>query len=133
MTNADRDFLHRETEVMSNDRIGCTIIYNESEIYYNCGVRLKGSQRGRNKPVRVGFNVRFPDDQPFLGAHSVVAVDRSGAGDQFSQKEMLVKHIVSRAGNIPGMNDDLIRVIAPRSAQTGSAMLLKSKFDDHCS
>ena len=130
MTNADRDFLHRETEVMSNDRIGCTIIYNESEIYYNCGVRLKGSQRGRNKPVRVGFNVRFPDDQPFLGAHSVVAVDRSGAGDQFSQKEMLVKHIVSRAGNIPGMNDDLIRVIAPRSAQTGSAMLLKSKFDD---
>ena len=130
MTNADRDFLHRETEVMSNDRIGCTIIYNESEIYYNCGVRLKGSQRGRNKAVRVGFNIGFPDDQPFLGAHEVVAVDRSGAGDQFSQKEMLVKHIVSRAGDIPGMNDDLIRVIAPRSAQTGSAMLLKSKFDD---
>ena len=130
MTDEDTDFLHNVTEVMSNDRIGCTIIYNEKEIYYNCGVRLKGSQRGRAKNVRVGFSVGFPDDQPFLGAHETVAVDRSGAGDQFSQKEILVKHIINRAGRIPGMEDDLIRIIAPRSNHTGSAMLLKSRFDN---
>ena len=130
MTDEDTDFLHTVTEVMSNDRLGCTIIYNEKDIYYDCGVRLKGSQRGRAKNVRVGFTVGFPDDQPFLGAHETVAVDRSGAGDQFSQKEILVKHIINRAGGIPGMEDDLIRIIAPRSTHTGSAMLLKSRFDN---
>ncbi|MCH2062731.1 MAG: lamin tail domain-containing protein [Roseibacillus sp.] len=129
MTTDDTAFMHNVTEVMSNDRLGCTIIYNEKDIYYDCGVRLKGSQRGRAKDVRVGFTVGFPDNQPFLGAHETVAVDRSGAGDQFSQKEMLVKHIINRAGGIPCMQDDLIRVIAPRSNHTGSAILLKSRFD----
>lgn len=130
MTAEDTNFMHTVTEVMSNDRLGCTIIYNEQDIYYDCGVRLKGSQRGRAKDVRVGFTVGFPDNQPFLGAHESVAVDRSGAGDQFSQKEIMVKHMINRAGGVPGMEDDLIRIIAPRSNHTGSAMLLKSRFDD---
>ncbi|MGI9241770.1 MAG: lamin tail domain-containing protein, partial [Verrucomicrobiales bacterium] len=130
MTDADRDALHTVTNVMSNDRLGCTVIWNESEIYYNCGVRLKGSQRGRAKDVRVGFNLRFPADRLFLGAHKTVAVDRSGAGDQFSQKEIMVKHAINHAGGgIPGMEDDLIRVIAPKSQHTSSAMLLKSRYD----
>ncbi|MFT5497372.1 MAG: hypothetical protein ACI9TH_002778, partial [Kiritimatiellia bacterium] len=131
MTNEDRDFMHTVTEVMSNDRLGCTVIWNEREIYYDCGVRLKGSQRGRHKDVRVGFSLKFPADQPFLGAHGTIAVDRSGAGDQFSQKEIMVKHAINHAGGgIPGMEDDLIRVIAPKSQHTSSAMLLKSRYDD---
>ncbi|MDA7559416.1 lamin tail domain-containing protein [bacterium] len=129
MTDADTGKLHRRTNVMSNDRLGCTIIVDEREVYYNCGVRLKGSEHGRAKNVRAGFLLRFPADQPFLGAHRTVAVDRSGAGDQFSQKEIMVKHAINHAGNIPGMYDDLIRVIAPRSQHTGSAMLLKSRYD----
>jgi hypothetical protein len=28
---------------MSNDRLGATVIYNESEVFYDVGVRLKGS------------------------------------------------------------------------------------------
>lgn len=130
MTTADANFMHTPAQVMSNDRLGCTVIYNETDVYYDCGIRLKGSQRGRPKDVRVGFTVGFPSDQPFLGAHGTIAVDRSGSGDQFSQKEILIKHAISRAGGIPGMYDDLIRVIAPRSAHTGSAILLKSRFDD---
>lgn len=130
MTTADADLLHLETAYMSNDRIGCTVIYNEKEITYDAGVRLKGSEHGRNKDVRVGWNVRFPSDQPFLGAHRTIAIDRSGAGNQFSQKEILVKHAINHAGGIPGMFDDLIRVIAPRSQHTSSAMLLKSRFDN---
>lgn len=130
MTDDDRDFMHTITNVMSNDRLGCTVIWNESEIYYNCGVRLKGSQRGRPQDVRVGFNVRFPSDDLFLGAHETVAIDRSGSGNQFSQKEILVKHTINHAGGgIPGMEDDLIRVIAPKSQHTSSAMLLKSRYD----
>ncbi len=131
MLTADSDFMHTNTQVMSNDRLPCTIIYNESEIYYDCGVRLKGSERGRNQTVRVGFSIGFPDDHPFLGAHATVAIDRSGSGNQFSQKEILVKHGINHAGGgIPGMEDDLIRVIAPRTAHTGSAMFLKSRYDN---
>ena len=130
MTNDDRDFMHTITNVMSNDRLGCTVIWNEDEIYYDCGVRLKGSQRGRPVDVRVGFNLRFPADQLFLGAHKTVAIDRSGSGSQFSQKEILVKHAINHAGGgIPGMEDDLIRVISPKTQHTGSAMLLKSRYD----
>ena len=130
MTDTDRDFLHTVTNVMSNDRLGCTVIWNEEEVFYNCGVRLKGSQRGRAKDVRVGFNVRFPADNLFLGAHKTIAIDRSGSGDQFSQKEILVKHTINHAGGgTPGMEDDLIRVIAPKSQHTSSAMLLKSRYD----
>ncbi|MEM7386814.1 MAG: lamin tail domain-containing protein, partial [Verrucomicrobiota bacterium] len=97
---------------------------------YDVGVRLKGSQRGRAKDVRVGFTLGFPADQPFRGVHGTVAVDRSGAGDQYSQKEMMVKHAVQAAGGIPGMYDDLINVIAPISRHTGAAMLLMSRYDD---
>lgn len=129
MTDADRELLHEITNVMSNDRLGCTVIWQEQEVYYGCKLRLKGSQRGRTQDSRIGFNIRFPADQLFLGAHETVAVDRSG-GNQFSQQEILVKHVINHAGGgIPGMNDDLIRVIAPRTQQTGSAMLLKSRYD----
>lgn len=129
MTDEDRDVLHNFTNAMSNDRLGCTVIWNESEIYYGCRVRLKGSQRGRPQDVRIGFNVRFPADNLFLGAHETIAIDRSG-GTQFSQQEILVKHTINHAGGgIPGMNDDLIRIIAPKSQHTGSAMLLKSRYD----
>ncbi|MCA9264516.1 MAG: lamin tail domain-containing protein, partial [Planctomycetales bacterium] len=47
MTTTDSDRLHLNTNVMSNARIGATVIYDESEIYYDVGVRLKGSERGR--------------------------------------------------------------------------------------
>lgn len=130
MTTANSNFMHTDVNVMSNDRLPCTVIWNEERIFYDCGVRLKGSMRGRSVDVRVGFNVGFLADNPFLGSHETVSIDRSGSGSEFSQKEILVKHTLSHAGRgIPAMEDDLIRVIAPRSIHTGSAMLLKSRYD----
>ena len=129
MPEADADWLHTTTNVMSNHRMKCTVIYKEQEAFYDVGVRLKGSQRGRDKTVRAGFSLAFPSDNRFRGLHGIIAVDRSGAGDQFSQKEILVKHAINRFGDIPGMYDDLIHVIAPRDAHTGSAMLLMARYD----
>jgi hypothetical protein len=125
MSDADRTFMHTAINVMSNDRLPCTIIENERDIYHNCGVRLKGSGRGRNQPVRVGFNLMFPPENLFRGTMEVVTIDRSGAGNEFSQKEMLVKHMISHAGGLPSMEDDLIRVIAPQAAQNGPAMMTR--------
>jgi hypothetical protein len=130
MTTPDSDWLHTETNVMSNAPIGATVIYNESEVFYNVGARLKGSERGRSQNVRVGFVVTFDQMQLFRGVHRSVAVDRSGAGNQFSQKEILVRHTLNHAGDIPGSNDDIIHVIAPRSAHTSSALLQMARLGD---
>jgi hypothetical protein len=125
MANADQTWMHTNVNVMSNDRLPCTIIENERDIYYNCAIRLKGSERGRNQSVRVGFNILFPPDNLFRGSMGTITIDRSGAGNEFSQKEILVKHIITHAGRLPSMEDDVIRVIAPQAAQTGPAMLTR--------
>ncbi|MEX2185886.1 MAG: lamin tail domain-containing protein, partial [Pirellulales bacterium] len=128
MTPNDANLLHAPTNAMSNDRIGATVIYDERTIYYDVGVRLKGSERGRRQDVRISFNVQFQPDQLFRGVHDNIAIDRSGAGDQFSQKEIIVEHIVTHAGDIPGEYSDLIHVITPRSTHTGSAMLMMARY-----
>jgi hypothetical protein len=128
MIPADITKLHTATNVMSNDRIPCTVIWNERDVYYDCGVHLHGSERGRNEPLRVSFNVRFPADRLLLGAHDSVVIDRSGAGDQFSQREILIKRAITRAGGIPGSEDDICRVIAPQGAHTGPAILGRQRI-----
>ena len=124
MTPSDTEFFHERTNVMSNDPVGVTVVYNEREVFYDVTTRLKGSQRGRNQPVRVGFVVRFDPMQKFRGVYETMGVDRSGAGNEFSQKEILVKHGIHHAGDIPSPYDDIIHVIAPREGQTGPAMLM---------
>ncbi len=129
MTAADTTLLHLASNVMSNDWIPCTVIYDEREIYYGTSVHLKGSEHGRAKQSRAGFLIRFPADHLFLGVHNETAIDRSGAGDQFSQKEILVKRSLNRAGGIFSTEDDLIRVIAPQSQHTGPAIFIHNKMD----
>src|SRR5262249_20468370 len=133
MTPADASFLHRSTNVMSNQWMRATLVYDEKEAFYDVGVRLKGSERGRPVGTRVGFHLKLQPDHLFRGVHETVAIDRSGGwkfGGPFGQDEILIKHIINHAGGIPGMYDDLIRVIAPQSAQTGSALLLMASFED---
>lgn len=130
MTDADTELLHRRTNVMSNQRIGGTVIYRENEIYYDVGVRLKGSQRGRDRVVRASFNVGFSPDQLFRDVHSTIAIDRSGSGDEYSQEEIIVRQIINHAGSGPQIYDDLIHVIAPQDRHTGSAMLNLARYND---
>ena len=130
MTTADADRLHEETNVMSNARIGATLIYDESQVYYDVGVRLKGSERGRNQDVRVGFNLRFDPLHLFRGVHRTIGVDRSGSGNEYSQEEILVKQTMNHAGGVTDLQDDLIYLIAPRERHTGSALLQMARYKD---
>jgi hypothetical protein len=133
MTAADTNLLHLETNVMSNERLGATIVVDEKDVFYDCGVRLKGSERGRPVNERVGFNIKFPPDRLFRGVHATVQIDRSGGwrfGRQFGQDEIVIKHIAAKAGGIPAMYDDIIRVIAPRSAHTSAALLIMAGYGD---
>jgi hypothetical protein len=129
MTQADTDLLHFGPNTTSNERLGATIIYDEREIFYDAGVRLKGSFVGRDVP-RVGFNVSFNPDQLFRGVHDKVAVDRSQTTTAIRPAEVILFHVGNQAGELPSRYDDIIHVIAPRSAQTSVAHLRMAGYDE---
>ncbi|MBN1418750.1 MAG: lamin tail domain-containing protein [Planctomycetes bacterium] len=130
VTPANANFLHLSTNVMSNESLPATIIYDEKEVFYDGGVRLKGSERGRLSDVRVGFHLYFPPDHLLRGVHDSVSIDRSGGGGRTGQDEILIKHIANHAGGVPGMYDDICRIISPRTAHTGFALLMMAQFND---
>ncbi|KKL66601.1 hypothetical protein LCGC14_2143350, partial [marine sediment metagenome] len=128
MLPSEANYLHTSSNVWSNERLGATIVDDQQEVFYNAGVRLKGSYVGRNV-VRVGFNIAFNPDQPFRGIHDKVSIDRS-TNVQIGQDEILIKHIASHAGGIPSMYDDLVHFISPKSGYTSTAQLQLAGFDD---
>ena len=138
MTGADATDFYKLENVMSNDFRPCTVIWDEREVYYRPGVRLKSSEHGRFDGNRVGYVIDFGDDELFLGANGTIAVDRSG-GTSAGQKEILIKTTSNAAGGIYAMEDDIIRIIAPVATGTGAAftgvtvtgaaLLSKARFD----
>jgi hypothetical protein len=129
LSPSDTALLHASTNVMSNERLPGTVIFNERRAWYDVGVRLKGSQRGRDNPQRVSYHLTFPPDDLFRGVHPVMLIDRSPGGSRPPQEEILIKHMILHAGGIPGVYADLCRVIAPRPTDTGSAILLP-RYED---
>ncbi|HXJ57724.1 MAG TPA: lamin tail domain-containing protein [Verrucomicrobiae bacterium] len=132
LTPANANLMHAPTNVMSNDRIPGTLIYDENRAYYNVGIRLKGSEHGRYHDNRVSWHMQFPSDDPFRGVHPFMLIDRSGAGDtpDNRQSEILIKHILLRAGNIPSTQSDISRVIAPRALHTGASIFTPRHEDE---
>ncbi len=127
MDPADKALLYQTTNLMSNGRIGCTVICDEREVYYNAGVRLKSSQRGRPVASRVGFNLLFNDDQLFRGIHKTIAIDRS-EGAVVGAQEILYDHMMYASGGVPAECNDLVKVIAPDPAHTSTAILQMARF-----
>jgi hypothetical protein len=139
MLPSEATALHALTNVMSNGRSPCTVIYDEREVYYNCALHLQASERGRDQADRVGFTVNFPEDHLFRGVQDSITFDRSGgwSGKGGKQDEMVLRHIINQAGDSPDMYNDLVRVLTPLSTHTGTAMLLMTKYNssffDHTS
>ncbi len=130
MTPADTGFLHALTNVMSNELLRATVVYDEQESFYDVGVHLQGSERGRSDPGRVGFTIEFAPDHLFRGVHGGISIDRSGGytGVGGDQDEILLKHALQHAGGLPGMYDDLVRIIPPRADLTGPGLLILAKY-----
>ena len=129
MTPADAAFLHTGTNTLSNELLGCTVVDNEGEVFYDAGVRLKGSFVGRNVD-RVGFHVQFQPDRLFRGVHPKVSVDRSQHTAIGGIGEILAKHLAGHAGRMPNMYDDLARFIAPLPSYTSMSALRLAGFDE---
>ena len=132
MLPSDASFMRSDVNLMSNQRLGATVIDNEDEIYYDVGIRLKGTAFARPSSEAVSYNLRFPADRLFRGIHDGILVDRSGLGQlgRGGQDEILTKHIANQADGIPGMYDDVIRVIGPQRGLTGAALLVMARYRD---
>jgi len=131
MTAADRNFLFTTRERMSNGLLRGTVIYDENEVFYDIGARLKGSERGRVDDARIGYHVEFDSAQLFRGVHKTVTIDRSGnyrSNTSFGQDEILVKHLINAAGGVASSYDDIIRLIVPGTTHTGSALLQMARY-----
>jgi len=131
MTPSDSSLLGTNTNYMSNDRLGTTVVY-EGEAFYDVGVRLKGSQRGRPTAQRRSFAVRFHPDHLLRGVHETVSLDRSGGwrfGTTFGQDEILIHQFFNHAGGIPSLYNDLVFVEAP-TVSAGTAILQLARYND---
>jgi len=123
----DTTWLFTPANLMSNDLIGVTVVDGERDVYYDVGLRLKSSERGRPEAARVGFAVRFDPAQPFRGAFPSVLIDRS-QGVGFGQRELLLFQAMNHAGSVVSQYDDLIQLLAPRPDLTGPAHLQLARF-----
>ncbi len=124
MTAADSTLMHDSLNILSNDRIGATIVYNESEIFYDAGIRLRGSMYSRRNAGSTGFNIKFPADHLFRGIHETVTVKRTRL------QEILVKHMNNHAGDIPGGYDDIVHLVSHRTDNRGPARLSMARYND---
>ncbi|MBK9645661.1 MAG: lamin tail domain-containing protein, partial [Deltaproteobacteria bacterium] len=129
MTEADSDWLHDDVNLMSDDLIGATVIYNESQVFFDVGVRAKGSQRGRPEQPRLGYGVHFTREEPFRGSRLSVLIDRS-EGVGYGQREVLMNLVMTHAGSVSGEYNDLVHAMTPLSEHTGPAELQLDRFTD---
>jgi hypothetical protein len=132
MTAADAAWLHAPTNVMSNDRRGLTVIYDERQVFYDVGVHVQGSERGRNDSSRAGFTLSLNADQLFRGVQDNLSIDRSGgySGRGGRHDEILLWHAVNHAGGgLLGFYTDLVQVFAPRAQEDSTGLLRMSAFD----
>jgi hypothetical protein len=129
MAPDDVAWLHDELNLMSDGRVGATVVYDEAQVFYDVGVRLKGSQRGRPQAARIGYGVRFNDDEPFRGSHTSVLIDRS-EGVGYGQREVLLNLMMTRSGSVTGEHNDVIQLLGPTAATNGSAELQLDRFSN---
>ena len=124
MLDADTDVLYAHENIISDKRLGATVIYNESEVYYDTGVRLRGSHFTRNNRNSTGYNIRFQPDQLFRGVHETIGIKKT------AQQVLLVTHILNAATDVPGHYDDVVHFIGPGSSGTGTAILMGARYTD---
>ena len=133
MTEPDEGLLYRNTNLLSNDRLSATLVYDDKMVFYDVGVRLKGSGWGRTHNSERGYNIRFQPDQLFRGVHKTISVERGG-----SKKEIVAKHMFNAAGGgLGSLYDDVAYVITPRDTGVGllamaryTSLYLKSQYDN---
>lgn len=124
MTPADSSRMHATTNLMSDDLLGCTVIHNESEVFYDARIRLHGSMFSRTDPSMTGMTIKFPADHLFRGSRESVVVRRKGMIENFA------KHILVQSGGTPANYDDITYFVSHRTDNLGNARMNLANYDD---
>jgi hypothetical protein len=140
MLDSEADAMHETIHVVSNYRWGGTVIYNDRDIFYDVGVRLRSAPYGRQG--RPGWNIRFGSEKPFRGVHETVVIDGAlnvprGDGTGWvtttagaSINEMLFNVVANRAGGIAATYDDIVYFAGARRADNRYAQLKMMRYED---
>jgi len=61
---------------LSNELMDCTFVYNNTEVFYNCGIRFRGSPfirsgSNRNPTGNYAYRINFNSDQSFRGCEEI--------------------------------------------------------------
>ncbi len=124
MTAADSSLMHAATNMMSDDLLGCTLIHNEQEVFYDAHIRLHGSMFSRNDPSMTGMTIKLPADHLFRGSRESIIVRRRGMVETYA------KHMLNAAGGLPGNYDDVVYLVSHRNDNTGNARMNLANYDD---
>lgn len=125
MLDSDRDFLLNPTNVMSDARLGSTLIYDRQEVFYDAGARLQGTVASRIRDLDdyVSYDIGFPPDHLFRGVQNNIGIDRSGRAPTVrGQDEIYLLHMFHQAA-VPIPYSDLCYFISPKLLHTGTAIL----------
>lgn len=123
LTGRDGRVLDDSQNMMSDDRLGATVIWDDREVFYDCGVHLHGSMFSRNNPDAATLNIRFPGDHWYRGVHRTVQAKRRVI------QEIIAKHVQNQSG-VPGMYEDIVHLFAHRAAHAGPARLSLAHYSD---
>jgi hypothetical protein len=84
----------RTRQLHSNNLVHGTFVFNESQIYYNVGVRYRGSPWGRT--ARDNFRVRFAPDRRFIRGFKDFNITKRGVRD--GSDEGAAYFVIGRVG-----------------------------------
>ena len=103
---------------MSNHLHPCVFIYDDTEVYYNCGVRFRGSPfiRGTADPVssKMALRIRFPADKAFHGRPEI-NLDTMEPGRNPALQSERVAYWICRKIGIPWSDTRFVRVLCNQS------------------
>ncbi len=85
---------------LSNELADCTFVLNNTQIYYNCGVRTRGSGWTRGTHPSNQYRIEFNADQPLRGVQEEMNLDWDNA-DGTKQHDWTVHHLLRKLGGVP--------------------------------
>jgi len=105
---------------LSNEPMNCTFIFDDKDVYYNCGIRFVGSPFGRGGSGYRGYKVLFNADEKLHGVRTQARFDAEG-GTKYHNR---ITYDLLRSWGLPygpgeyvdvrvnarveGINDDII-------------------------
>jgi hypothetical protein len=98
---------------MSNHLLPCAFVFNDSEVYYNSRIRLRGSPftRSQISPVssKRALRIRFPAEKPFLG-RSEINLDTMETSRNPSLQSERIAYWIARKTGVPWSSTRFARV-----------------------